>query len=311
MKLKFNILGLLIALLTSGNMLAQQEAMFTHYSFNTLSVNPAYAGSRDVLTITGLHRSQWVNFPGAPITQTVTVHSPINKSLGIGLSLINDAIGPSRNTGATVDLSYRLRLGEGYLAFGLKAGLSVQSDKLAGIATEENEDPLFQQDIQSRVLPNFGAGVYYYTPNYFVGVSTPRVLENDYSLASSTTQRVLLNQRHFYAIAGAVFKISDKRNIKLKPTVFVKSVAAAPISLDLTVLAYFNDRFWVGPMVRYADAIGLVTGVNITNQFNLGYAYDWSFANTSGRYNAGSHELMLRYDFVFNSKEKIESPRYF
>ena len=290
---------------------AQQEAMFSHYAFNTLNVNPAYAGSRDVLTVTGLHRSQWVNFPGAPITQTVTVHSPVfSEKLGVGLSLINDKIGPTSSSSAFVDFSYKLKLGNGNLAFGLKGGLSFRSDKLADITTEIGDDPLFEQDIRSIILPNFGFGVYYSTPKYFIGISTPRILENEYAIAN-TNAKISVNDRHYYVIAGAILNLSKTKNIKLQPTVYVKSVAGAPLGVDITTLVYFNDRFWVGPMFRFGDAAGMLLGANITDQFALSYGYDWSFANSSSRYNAGSHELMLRYDFVFNSKEKIESPRYF
>ena len=301
----------MLVMLVAINTSAQQEAMFSHYSFNTLSVNPAYAGTRGALTMTGVHRSQWVNFPGAPITQTVSVHSPIfSDKLGVGLSLLNDKIGKSKNSSVFADFSYKLRLGNGQLSFGLKGGISVRSDKLTEIDTDTEDDPLFAQDVQSRIVPNFGAGAYYYTENFYVGISTPQVLENDFSI-EGTDQKLNLAERHYYFIAGAMLNLSKNKKIKLKPTAYIKYVAGAPLAIDVTALVYFNNRFWVGPMFRYGDAAGMLIGVNITEQFALSYGYDWSFANSSSRYNAGSHELLLRYDFIFNNKEKIESPRYF
>lgn len=292
---------------------AQQDAMFTHYSFNTLAVNSGYAGSRDALTVTGLHRSQWVSFPGAPVTQTLTVHTPIlNEKLGVGFSLVNDRIGPTRSTGMNVDLAYKIQVGEeGKLAFGLKGGLNMRSSRLASeVTTTEDGDNAFQNDIQTDLLPNFGFGLYYSTPKYYVGLSTPRLLENDLTQVSATSVGAK-EQRHYFFIAGAVFPINETQTIKLRPTTFFKITGGAPAELDLTALFYFKDTYWVGPMWRTTDAVGILAGLNLTDQFSFGYSFDWSYANQTGAYNAGSHELMLRYDFIFNEKAKIESPRYF
>ncbi len=293
---------------------AQQEAMFTHYSFNTLGVNPGYAGSRDALTVTGLHRSQWVSFPGAPTTQTLTVHAPVfNEKIGLGLSLINDKIGPTKKTGFFVDFAYKLQVGEkGKLSFGLKGGLNFQKDDLGGLTTIDENDPKFGAGVQSQLLPNFGFGLYYSLPRFYAGVSTPRLLQNKIkNSASNGASNVGSEARHYYVIAGTIFDLTENGNVKLKPTTFVKITSGAPIEMDFTALFYFRDFVWAGPMLRTGDAFGVLAGINATDQFSLGYSFDWSFGNSTGRYNAGSHEIMLRYDFIFNEKSKIESPRYF
>lgn len=308
---------ILIALLVFGGafqVAAQQEAMFTHYSFNTLGVNPGYAGSRDALTVTGLHRSQWVSFPGAPTTQTLTLHAPVfNEKIGLGLSFINDKIGPTKNTGIFVDFAYKLKVGEkGKLSFGLKGGLNVRGDELASLTTIQENDPNFAGNVQSQLLPNFGFGLYYSLPRFYAGISTPRLLENKFSSNTTTGGTNLGSEsRHYYLIAGTIFNLTENGNVKLKPTTFFKVTAGAPIEMDLTALFYIKDRVWAGPMFRTGDAFGVLAGLNISDQFSLGYSFDWSFANSTGRYNGGSHELMLRYDFIFNEKAKIESPRYF
>ena len=291
---------------------AQQDAMFTHYSFNTLGVNPAYAGSRDALTVLGLHRSQWVSFPGAPITQTVTAHMPIvNDKMGVGLSLLHDKIGPTRNMGFFVDFAYRIRVGDkGKLAFGIKGGTSMLANELADLSTTDGGDNTFAQNIQSQFLPNFGAGVYYQLPRFYVGLSTPRLLENDYQ-SNTTAGSVASEARHYFLIAGGMIDLTKDAKVQLKPTTFVKLTAGAPIEVDLTALFYFNQKFWAGPMFRTGDAFGVLAGLNINPQFSLGYSFDWSYGLNTGKYNAGSHELMLRYDFVFRDKGKILSPRYF
>lgn len=290
----------------------QQEAMFTHYMFNTLAVNPAYAGSRDALTITGLHRSQWVSFPGAPTTQTVTLHTPIaNDQLGLGLSVINDKIGPTNTTAIYADFAYKLKVNEkARLSFGLKGGVNLRSNKLSSLSLDESNDNAFSSNVSSKVLPNFGFGMYYYTDKFYVGLSTPKLLENNFTTNTvSGSSSLASEKRHYFLIAGTVFPITE--NIKLKPTGFMKVTEAAPIEGDITLTALFKDKFWAGLMFRTGDALGVLVGANITDQLSLGYSFDWSYTNTTFKYNAGSHELMLRYDLIYNNAKKIRSPRYF
>ncbi len=291
---------------------AQQDAMFTHYMYNTLAVNPAYAGSRDALTITGLHRSQWIGFDGAPTTQTLTLHTPVlNQNTGLGLSFINDKIGPTNTTSFYVDFSYKIKLTKkANLAFGLKGGLNMMSHNLTNLTLDTQNDPAFINDIQSKLLPNFGFGMYYFTERFYAGVSIPKLLENNFDLNSTSgTTNLASEKRHYFLIVGSVFDLNEE--IKFKPTVFVKLTNGAPIEGDITGSFIFNDKFWLGAMFRTGDAVGILAGINITDQFSLGYSFDWSYANTTFRYNGGSHELMLRYDFIYKTEEKIRSPRYF
>ena len=291
---------------------AQQDPMFTHYSFNTLAINPAYAGSRDALTITGLHRSQWVGFEGAPITQTITAHSPVfNEKVGVGFSFLNDKIGPSNTSSFYFDFSYKIRITEkAKLAFGLKGGLNYRLTDLNGLTVKQANDPVFQSDLESELLPNFGFGLYYFTDNYYVGISIPRLLENDFKTNSVSGSTDLASEKkHYFLIGGAVFNLNE--DFKVKPTTFIKVTAGAPIEADLTALVYFRDKIWFGPMLRTGDAVGALVGIYITNQLAVGYSFDWSIANTTFKYNGGSHEIMIRYDFILKQNKKIRSPRYF
>ncbi len=289
---------------------AQQNAQFTHYSFNTLAVNPGYAGSRDALTVTLLHRTQWVSFPGAPVTQTFTIHAPVaNEKVGIGFSVLNDKIGPTDQTSFFADFAYKIKVGKGQLSLGLKGGFNMISQDINGLSTTQPNDPAFQENAQSKLLPNVGAGVYYSTTKYYLGLSTPSLLENDY--ATDATSVASSEQRHYFFIGGAIFNLNKEGSIKLRPTTFVKVTAGAPVEIDLTALFYLKDTFWAGPMFRTGDAVGLLVGVNLLEHLSVGYSYDWSFTNKTGEYNGGSHEIMLRYDFFFKSSKKIKSPRYF
>ena len=306
------IIILIFIAFTAYSSNAQQDAMFTHYMYNTLAVNPAYAGSRDALTITGLHRSQWVGFDGAPTTQTLTLHTPIlNQNTGLGLSFINDKIGPTNTTSFYADFSYKIKLTKkANLAFGLKGGLNMMTHNLTDLSLDTQNDPAFINDVQSKLLPNFGFGMYYFTERFYAGVSIPKLLENNFDLNSTSgTTNLASEKRHYFLIAGSVFDLNEE--IKFKPTAFVKLTNGAPIEGDITGSFIFNDKFWLGAMFRTGDAVGILAGINITHQFSLGYSFDWSYANTTFRYNGGSHEIMLRYDFIYKAEEKIRSPRYF
>lgn len=293
---------------------AQQDAMFTHYMYNTLAINPAYAGSRDALTVTALHRSQWVGFDGAPVTQTLTMHTPIfNNKIGLGLSVLNDKIGPVNNTSINADFAYKIHLSnKGILAFGLKGGINIMQGDLTSLELDQTGDEAFSQDIESDLLPNFGFGVYYSTEKWYVGFSTPKLLENDFETSSSQGGTKLASeQRHYFLIAGTVFNLDQTGNLKLAPTTFVKVTNGAPIQADLTAMFILKDKIEMGAMYRTSDAAGLLLGYNFTEYLRLGYSFDWSFENSTADYNSGSHEIMLRYDFVFKDKSKIRSPRYF
>jgi len=292
--------------------MAQQEAMFTHYMFNTISINPAYAGSRDALTITGLNRLQWVGFNGAPVTQTITAHTPIYRdNMGIGLSVINDKIGPVNLTSVYLDLAYRLELKEGsHLSFGLKSGINMMGVGLKDLAINDATDNAFLADVESKVLPNFGFGVYYNTDKFYVGLSSPRLLENDYSTNSSGSGLDLASEKkHYFLIAGYQYRLNDE--LEIRPTTFIKATNGAPIEMDVTARLIYDETIWLGLMGRTGDAAGLLLGTTVMGNLDIGYSFDWSFGLSTGKYNGGSHEIVLRYDFIYKDKEKIRSPRYF
>lgn len=291
---------------------AQQIPMFTHYMNNTLMVNPAYAGSRDAFSITALHRSQWVDFNGAPITQTLSMHTPLrNEHIGIGLSILNDKIGPTNNTSIFVDYAYIMRLTEkSKLSLGISAGGSMFQANLSDLELDVIDDPAFQNNIDNHITPNFGFGVYYSRDRFYAGISTPMLLQNSYS-GTQDNDNILIGKehRHYFLIAGAMINMTQ--NVAFKPTTLVKITASAPAQIDLTTSFVFMEKFLIGAMFRTGDAFGGLVGLNITDQLHLGYSYDWSYGLKTAKYNQGSHEIFLRYDFIFTSKKQIHSPRYF
>ncbi len=297
-------------LIASLSLMAQQDAMYTHYMFNTLSVNPGYAGSRDALTVTGLYRHQWVSFPGAPVTQTLTLHTPIGgEFVGLGLSVVNDKIGPTASTAIYGDFAYRLKINENghKLAFGLKAGINLFNNNMASLQLQNQDDNVFTTAIQNEILPNFGVGIYYSAPKFYVGLSSPKLLQN--SIQGANNANVLDEKRHYFLIAGMMFKLDEDWG--LKPTILIKAVKAAPVEGDFTASIYYKDKLWLGIGYRTLADVSVMLGFQFTDALALGYSFDWSTTNITGRYNAGSHEIMLRYDLIYKNQEKIKSPRYF
>ena len=291
---------------------AQQDAMYTHYMYNTLSVNPGYAGTRDALTATLLHRSQWVGFDGAPVTQTFTLHSPaFRENIGLGFAVVNDKIGPLHNTSATGDFSYRIRVTQkSQLAFGLKAGLNIMQANLNALSLDQQADLAFQNNLNSKLLPNFGFGVYYFRDRFYAGLSTPKLLQNNFKTNEvSGSATILSEKRHFFFITGAVFNLS--KSVVFKPTTFIKATVAAPVEADLTATFILEKRIYAGAMFRTGDALGVLAGYDINDQFHVGYSYDWSYGIRTLKQNSGSHELILTYDFIYKDKQKVRSPRYF
>ncbi len=291
---------------------AQQDAMFTHYMYNTLAVNPGYAGSRDALTVTALNRSQWTGFKGAPTTQTLTLHTPLKSDkIGIGFSVVNDQIGPLKNTSAYIDFAYMIKLNaKSKLSFGLKGGFNYMQLNLNSIALDDQTDVSFQTNTTSKFLPNFGFGIYYSRQKFYAGISTPKLLENNIkTYDSGSATKIAKEQRHYFVIAGTIFKLTD--NIDLKPTTFIKITTAAPIQADITASFIFDKKLLAGLMYRTGDALGVLVGYNITDQFHIGYSFDWSYGIKTFKYNNGSHEIMLSYDFIFKDKGRVNSPRFF
>lgn len=292
---------------------AQQAPMFTHYMYNTLSVNPAYAGSREALTVTALHRSQWVDFTGAPTTQTLTMHSPIiNEHIGVGLAVVNDKIGPTNNTGIVASFAYRMKLTQkSKLALGLSAGANIFQANLNNLNLDQTNDPVFQNNVNNKTTPNVGFGVYYSRERFYTGISVPSLIENSFSEVNQAGGSTLIasEQRHYFFIAGGLIKLGH--NLDFKPTTLIKVTAAAPIQADLTASFIVMKRLLLGGMFRTGDAVGGLIGYDVTEQLHIGYSYDWSYGLETSKYNNGSHEIMLRYDFIFSSKKQIHSPRNF
>ena len=293
---------------------AQQDAQYTQYMYNTISINPAYAGSRGVLSIAALHRSQWVGLDGAPTTQTINLHTPVSERVGVGLSIVNDEIGNGTNQDTYFDgiFSYTVPVSEeGKLSFGLKAGghlLNIDFSKLRNFNSEANATAF--NGIDRKFAPNFGAGVYYHTESFYAGLSVPNFLKTEHFDNSGESTSFLAQERiNIYLITGYVFDLNPR--LKFKPAALVKAVQGAPLQLDISANFMFNENFTLGAAYRWDAAVSALLGFQLTDSFMIGLAYDRETTELgNSQFNDGSFEIMLRYELSTRYKRVI-TPRFF
>jgi type IX secretion system PorP/SprF family membrane protein len=301
---KFNIIAFILFNCWIG--VAQQLPQFTQYMYNTISINPAYAGSRETLSVVGLHRSQWVGLEGGPTTQTLSIHTPLrNEKIGLGLSIINDELGYENLSYIYGDFSYTIQTSEkAKLAFGLKAGFTSYSLD-PEYRQSQIDDPTIR-GIEDRWSPNIGAGVYWNTNRWYLGLSAPRILttNNNREEGYQALERI-----SYYFTGGYVFDLGE--STKFKPAMLLKATNGAPLSFDITANFLFNEVFWIGGSYRInerASAIGGIADFQISKQFRIGYAYEYPLSDLRP-YTSGTHEVLIMFE-VFKSK-RVKSPRYF
>ncbi|NVN19096.1 type IX secretion system membrane protein PorP/SprF [Muricauda sp. HICW] len=305
---------LFIGVLSTG-LFAQQDAQYTQYMYNTLSVNPAYAGSRGQLSFAGLYRSQWVGLDGAPETFTLNLHSPIrNSRLGYGISIVNDNIGDGvvQETYLDAVVSYTIDVSmDAKLSFGLKAGGNMLNLDFNGLRNFDQE-VVNQNNIDNKFTPNFGLGVYYHTDKFYAGVSAPNVLESEYFDNDNSGEGVNFlsaERMNIYLITGYVFDIGP--DLQFKPALLTKAVSGAPLQVDLSASFLFAEKFSFGAAYRWDAAVSGLVGFQVTDQIMLGLAYDREVTELGGtQFNDGSFEVFLRLELL-KSFQRTISPRFF
>lgn len=284
-------------LLISSFVYSQQDAMYSQYMFNITSVNPAYVGNRGLPSATALIRNQWVGIDGAPTSQTISLDLPaFDKKVGFGIMAYNDKVGIINNTGIYGIYSYKIRFVKSTLSFGLQGGVVQYSADYTKVQLVSPNDKAFQNNI-IMYTPNVGTGIYFNNDKYYIGASIPNLYK------SSKVNRY----SHLFIMSGFVFPIND--DIKVKPSILTKVVYGSPIQLDLNSNIWFYDKFSVGVSYRTKDAIVSIFELQLSDNLRFGYAFDYTLTDLQ-KYSSGSHELMLRYEFMF-SKDKILTPRYF
>jgi len=310
LQMKTKIFGLIVILFTITSY-AQQDAQYTQYMYNTIVVNPAYAGSRQSMSIFALHRTQWVGMEGAPVTNSVSINTPFNDSkVGLGVSFVNDQIGPSVENNIAVDFSYTIPVSYKYkMSFGLKGSANLLDVDFTKLDYYPG-NPTFENNIDNKFSPNIGVGFYLHSDNSYLGISAPNLIETEHfdkSAASSSTRHVATEKINYYLIAGHVFDLNP--NLKLKPSLLTKYVQGAPLQVDISANFMINEKFTAGVAYRWSAAMSAMVGFQASQSWFIGYGYDFD-TTALAKYNSGSHEIFLRFE-LFNSYDKIISPRFF
>ena len=287
---------------------AQQDPQYTNYMYNTVNINPAYAGSRGALSIFGLHRTQWVGVDGAPRTNSFSVNTPLGESkVGLGVSFVNDALGVMDENTVSIDFSYTIDLNNrgSKLSFGLKGSGNFLNVAYSDLNKYNPNDPQIMNDISGEFTPNIGAGIYWHNEKSYLGASVPHFLET--TRYNDNIQSTMRQSNHFYFMGGHVFEINPM--LKFKPAFLVKAVKGAPLQADITGNFLIHDKFTIGGAYRWDAAWSALVGFQVTDGLFMGYSYDAETTKLAN-YNSGSHELFVRFE-LFNKYRRVNSPRFY
>ncbi|RTY75176.1 type IX secretion system membrane protein PorP/SprF [Flavobacterium sp. LS1R10] len=299
---------LILLMFTAFTSYAQQDAQFAQYMYNTININPAYAGSRGALSIFAMHRTQWVGLDGAPVTNVASINTPLNNNnLGLGISFINDKIGPTNENTISADFSYTIQTSKTFkLSFGIKGTanlFNLDISKLNPVDAYPVDQSI--QNIDNKFSPNIGTGVYLHSDKAYVGFSIPNFIESD--RYDNNEVAIFKEKINYYLIAGYIFDLN--RTIKFKPAVLSKFIEGAPLQVDISGNFIFNEKFVVGIAYRWSAALSAMVGFQISDGMYIGYGYDRETTRLNN-YNSGSHEFFLRYE-IFKNNGKIITPRFF
>ncbi|MCM4168171.1 hypothetical protein KCTC52924_03729 [Arenibacter antarcticus] len=296
----------LFFLFGGGRLMAQQLPQYTQYMYNTTTINPAYVNENNRMDATLSYRAQWIGIEGAPETKALTVSGIINNRIGLGLNIYKDNIGPSTEFNANAIFSYYLNLSKKIkMSLGINAGVNfLEMDYSKGSYYDE-DDILFSYDDYFNVLPAIGAGVFVFSENWYVGFSVPSILLKQSNVVSD--KNLITRDHHFYFIGGYVVDISAA--LKLKPSVLVKLIDNAPLTIDTSLNVLFLNKFTLGASHRLKDSYSALAGFQISRNLFMGYSYDYNISDI-GDYNQGSHEIIIKY-LVPRWEPNARSPRFF
>ncbi|TRZ42000.1 PorP/SprF family type IX secretion system membrane protein [Robertkochia solimangrovi] len=302
---------LIIALITGLNSYAQQDPSFTMYMYNMSLINPGYAtDDPDFINFGAMYRNQWVGAEGGPTTMSVFVHSPLTYNVEGGLSIVHDQIGDVvKETNVYADAAYVISLNRwSRLSFGVKVGATFYNTDFDGfVYSDPLPDPAYASNV-SKTFPNFGFGAFFFSDRYYVGLSAPQLLRSKHLESDEGVMALGREEIHFFLTGGYVFPLSD--SVKFKPTFMTRAVGGAPLSVDLNANVMIEDKVEVGLGYRFGDSMTGLVNFKVTPGLRVGYAYDYTVSNL-GRFNSGTHEIMLLWDLNIFGLGNDKSPRFF
>jgi len=301
----------LLSLIIMSWSMAQQYPVFTQYYFNELVINPAYAGNHVQLSLTAMYRNQWVNFPGAPKTFSISGHTALMKNkVGVGLMVNHDEIGSYKNEHIYASYAYKIHFPNATLSMGLQAGINLLGADYSKLDLQNPGDAAFY-NIINVVKPNFGAGLFYTKKNFFIGFSVPFILNNKIAESVEGLLGQLKEARYYFLRSGVVFPLDKMQKVKMNPSILVRTQEGQPLSVDINSAFIFYDVFSTGVSYRSGDSFITFIDLKISEKFHFGYSYDWTQSDLN-RYSNGTHEFMLNYRTRIRGVHKNpECPQYY
>jgi type IX secretion system PorP/SprF family membrane protein len=307
----FLTIGVLLVMVLNAR--GQQYPVFSQYYFNEMVINPAYAGAHVQLSATAMYRNQWVNFPGAPKTFNFSTHTALLKNkIGVGLMFNHDEIGSYKNEHIYANYAYKLHFGQATLAMGLQAGVNILGANYneLDLQTDPGVDPSFQ-NILNTVKPNFGAGLFYSKKNFFVGFSVPFILNNKVANSVESLLGQIREARYYFLRAGTVFPIDKAKNVKMNPSMLMRTQEGQPLSFDINNAFIFYDVFSIGTSYRLGDSFISYIDLKLSDKIHFGYSYDWTTSDIN-RFSAGTHEFMINFRSIIRGVHRNpECPQYY
>lgn len=301
------LIFMLTVLLCPVNLRGQLAPVADQYILNPLTVNPAYAGSRGSLNIAAFYRRQWVGITGAPETMTLAFDAPLlNGKVGLGLNISTDKIGVTKENSIGMNYSFLIKAGEGRISLGFGAGVLTTNTAWSDLTVLDPGDDLYMVDSKVFIVPDFSFGLYYTNKNYFAGFSVPRLLQYDFDFKENKYSFGLEPGNYSYILhTGYLFDISKT---KFLPSVFLSYSPGERLMYDINAHFGLFERLWLGASYRSTGSVAGLFQFEISNQLKMAYSYYFDF-NKLGSYNNGSHEIMIRYQFLY--KVNVVNPLIF
>jgi type IX secretion system PorP/SprF family membrane protein len=301
---------ILLLLLISGTVKAQQQPMVSQYLFNHTFINPAYAGSQRLFSSSLHHRRQWWGIEGAPVTSILALDGMLkggNNALGMVIS--HDKIGVTTESDILLNYAYHLTLARGHrLSFGLRGGLGMYTANFSNLTIWDPNDPVYTFNIRGKLLPKAGFGAFYYSSKAFVGASIPTLMAYDpANNFNIDLQRSTFLRRHYFFTAGFYQTIND--DVAVRPSVLFKYLPGAPLQADFNLNFMFMDAIIAGFSFRTGESIVVMAEYQTDIGLRIGYAYDYTF-NKLRTYTHGSHELVLGWDLIRTDRNEKKLRRF-
>ena len=289
--------------------------IYSQYLQNGLIINPAYTGTRGALSALLSYRMQWIGTNGSPVIQSVSLHTPMkNDKVSLGILAQFMQFGFTKSTSIYASYAYNIRVAKGKLSFGLKGGADFSNTDYTGILLTAKDDappdPVFSSINKPYILPNVGAGLYYYSNKLFAGVSVPSFLSYKKTGTGGVQAYHKFSEYDIIFSAGGLITISPF--LKFKPSMLMDyslKNAKKINQFDINGNFILADLIWIGGSWRTTEKVAVgILQIQPTPQLMIGFSYDYPVGNMKA-YSKGSTEIIIRYEFGY--KVSAANPRYF